>query len=155
MYKLKKITRQDIDNFLATDTLVIAGASRNEESFSVSVINHLRLKGYNVLSVNPNFEETNSTKNEFKSIAELPKRANNLVVLTSPSRTASVVRQAIEKGIKNIWIQQKSETPEAILLCDEAGINLISHHCIFMFSQAEGVHKFHYNIKRFFGKLPV
>ncbi len=155
MYKLKRITRQDIDNFLSADTLAIAGASRNEKSFSASLINHLRLKGYNVMSVNPNFEETNLAKSEFKSIADLPKEANNIVVLTSPSRTASVVRQAIEKGVKNIWIQQKSETPEAILLCDEAGINLISHHCIFMFSQAQGVHKFHYNIMRFFGKLPV
>lgn len=155
MYKLKKITRQDIDNFLAADTLAIAGSSRNEKSFSASVINHLKSKGYNVLSVNPNFEETNLNKNKFKSIDALPVGVNNLVVLTSPSQTAFVVKQAIEKGIKNIWIQQKSETPEAILLCDEAGINLISHHCIFMFSQAEGVHKFHYNIKRFFGKLTV
>ena len=73
MYKLKRITRQDIDNFLSADTLAIAGASRNEKSFSASLINHLRLKGYNVMSVNPNFEETNLAKSEFKSIADLPK----------------------------------------------------------------------------------
>ncbi len=155
MYKLQKTTRKDIDDFLHCKVIAVAGASRNEKSFSTSVITHLRSKGYEIFLINPNFDESNPAKNELKTIAELPEQAKHLLVLTSPSQTASVVKQAIAKGISHVWIQQKSETPEAILLRDEANLKLVSHHCIFMFSQAEGMHKFHYNIKRFFGKLPA
>jgi len=69
-------------------------------------------------------------------------------------QTTSVIQQAIEKGIGNIWIQQKSETPEALELCRKNNINLIHNHCIFMFSQPEGLHKFHYGMKKFFGTIP-
>jgi len=151
---METIKRKDIDKFLECKTLAVAGASRKEKSFSASAIAHLRTKGYNVYSINPNFEENNAERNEFKSPADLPEDITHLLVLTSPLQTTSVIQQAIEKGIANIWIQQKSDTPEALELCRENNINLIHNHCIFMFSHPEGLHRFHYGLKKFFGTLP-
>ncbi|WP_291125778.1 CoA-binding protein [Flavobacterium sp. UBA6031] len=151
---MEKITRQDIDNFLDCKTIAVAGASRNEKSFSASVSAHLRSKNYKVFSINPNFIENNSERNEFKTTADLPSDINNLLVLTSPLQTTSVIQQAVEKGIQNIWIQQKSETPEALDLCRINNIQLVYKHCIFMFTQPEGIHRFHYGMKKIFGLIP-
>jgi len=152
---IEKNTRSEIDEFLSCVTIAVAGASRKEKSFSASVIAHLRLMGYEVLSVNPNFTENNSERKEYKTLADLPDTINHLLVLTSPQQTTTVIIKAIEKGIGNIWIQQKSDTPAALELCRVNHINLIANQCIFMFSHPEGMHKFHYGMKRLFGTLPV
>ena len=151
---MQLISFQNIDRFLNCKVIAVAGASRKEKSFSASAIAHLRYKGYTVLSINPNFVENIAAQNEFKSVNDLPKKVTNLLVITNPAQTLSVVKSAIERGIKNIWIQQKSETPEVIALCTSNKVNLIYNHCIFMFTQPEGMHKFHYNIKKFFGGIP-
>jgi len=152
---IEKNTRGEIDQFLTCKTIAVAGASRKEKSFSASAIAHLRSLGYEVLLVNPNFTENSSERNEYKALADLPDKINHLLVLTSAQQTTTVIKQAIEKGIGNIWIQQKSDTPEALDLCRIHHINVIANHCIFMFSQPEGMHKFHYGMKKFFGTLPV
>ena len=151
---MQLISIQHIDRFLNCKLIAVAGASRKEKSFSASAITHLRDIGYTVLSINPNYVENSVAGNEFKSIKDLPKGVNNLLVLTNPSQTLSVVKEAIEGGIKNIWVQQKSETPEVIALCVSSKVNLIYNQCIFMFTHPEGMHKFHYQMKKFFGALP-
>lgn len=151
---MQLISLQNIDQFLNCKLIAVAGASRKEKSFSASAIAHLRAKGYTVLSINPNFVENNAGRNEFRSVSDLPKGVKNLLVLTNPTQTLSVVKSAIESGIKNIWVQQKSETPEVIALCSNNKVNLIYNQCIFMFTQPEGIHKFHYNLKKFFGGVP-
>lgn len=149
---MQLISLQNIDRFLNCKIIAVAGASRMEKSFSASAISHLKTKGYTVLSINPNFAEND--KNEFKSVSDLPKAVDNLLVLTNPAQTLSVVKSAIDRGIKNIWVQQRSETPEVIALCSSNKMNLIYNHCIFMFTQPEGIHKFHYKLKKFFGGIP-
>ena len=148
------ISIQNIDRFLNCKVIAVAGASRKEKSFSASISSHLWAKGYTVLRINPNFVENNIKRNEFKSVSDLPKDINNLLVLTNPAQTLAVVKSAIERGIKNIWIQQKSETPEVIALCNANKVNLIYNHCIFMFTHPDGMHKFHYNLKKLFGGIP-
>jgi uncharacterized protein len=151
---MQLISIQNIDKFLNCKLIAVAGASRKEKSFSASAIAHLRAIGYTVLSINPNFIENNTNRNEFKSVSDLPKGVNNLLVLTNPAQSLSVVKSAVESGIKNIWVQQKSETPEIIDLCSARKVNLIYNQCIFMFSQPEGMHKFHYRLKKLFGGIP-
>ena len=151
---MQLISFQNIDRFLNCKVIAVAGASRKEKTFSASVVEHLRNKGYTVLSLNPNYVKNNSNPNEFRSVSELPLEVKNLLILTNPVQTLSVVKSAIERGIKDIWIQQKSETPEVIALCSEHKVNLIYNHCIFMFTQPEGMHKFHYKLKKFFGRIP-
>jgi len=151
---MKPVTKQNIDDFLNCKTIAIAGVSRNEKSFSAQVAVHLQQLGYELWQINPNFDQTLLKEKKVKTISEMPPNVNNLLILTSSSQTESVLQQAIEKGIKQIWIQQKSDTPTTLKMGFESGINMIYGHCIFMFSQPEGFHKFHYNLKKFFGGIP-
>lgn len=151
---MEKNTRQEIDRFLECRTIAVAGASRDEKSFSASVIKHLKETGRNVFSVNPNFTQNSPGSNEYRFLADIPEGIDHLLVLTTPSHTTEVIRHALQRGIGNIWIQQKSETPEALEMCRICSINLITNHCIFMFTQPEGFHKFHYGMKKFFGTIP-
>ncbi len=151
---MELISKQQIDYFLDCKTMAIAGASRKESGFSTQVAKHLNRIGYKLWYVNPNFEKLEEKTQRLQSVALLPDEVQHVLILTSKSQTESVISQAIAKGIKNVWIQQQSETPTALKLAKDNGINVIHHQCIFMFTQPTGIHRFHHRIKKVFGGLP-
>jgi predicted CoA-binding protein len=151
---MELITKQRVDHFLKGKNMAIAGASRYESSFSAQVAKHLTKLGYNLWYVNPGFQPNEAANQRVQSVAMLPSEVNHVLVLTNKSQTESVIQQIVAKGIKNVWIQQQSDTPEALELARENGVNTIHHHCIFMFTEPEGMHKFHHRIKKIFGGLP-
>ncbi|HRZ96385.1 MAG TPA: CoA-binding protein [Paludibacter sp.] len=151
---MQPITQQQINRFVAGKTIAIVGASRKEKSFSADVAKHLQELNYKLWFVNPNYETDEPGNAKVQSITKLPKDVKHLLVLTPAMETESVVKQAIDNGMDNIWIQQTSETSAAIELAQNNNVNLIHHQCIFMFTKPTGIHKFHYTIKRVFGSLP-
>jgi predicted CoA-binding protein len=151
---MELISKQKIDHFLACQSLAIAGASRDEKSFSAQVAKQLSKLGYNLWYVNPRFEPHEVQSQRVQSLAMLPAHVNHLLVLTPKAQTESVVQQAIAQGIKNLWIQQYSETPKALELARQNKIDTVHHQCIFMFTQPEGIHRFHHRVKKLFGTLP-
>ena len=151
---MELISKQRIDHFLDCKSMAIVGASRNEKSFSAQVGKHLSQLGYNLWYVNPGFEPQEAENRKIPSVAMLPDNVNHLLVLTPKSQTQSVVQQAIDKGIKDLWIQQQSETSEALQLARDNNLNTVHHMCIFMFTEPTGIHKFHHRVKKFFGTLP-
>jgi predicted CoA-binding protein len=56
--------------------------------------------------------------------------------------------------MRNIWLQQGSESPEVLKLARELGLSPISGKCILMYAPPVGsFHKFHHFFARLFGKL--
>jgi len=151
---MKPSTNQNIIDFLDCKTIAIAGASRDDKSFSAKVAAHLTQLGYKLWFVNPEFELYEEGNNRVKSVAALPFDVHHLLILTPAGQTDIVLKQAIDLGINNIWIQQKSETPGALELAQQHVINVVHHNCIFMFTEPEGIHKFHCALKKVFGSLP-
>lgn len=151
---MELISKHTIDHFLDCKTIAIAGASRDEKSFSAQVAKQLSKIGYNLWYINPQFKPEEAENKRVQSVAMLPDEVNHLLVLTPKAQTELVLQQAIAKGIKDVWIQQQSETPQALQLAQQNQLNTVHHQCIFMFTEPEGIHKFHRGIKRFFGTLP-
>ena len=149
-----KTTNASITTFLETRKLAIAGVSRDQKKFGFSVVSDLKEKGFDLYLVNPNTDILHGEPC-FRTISRLPDDIRHLLVLTPKAETLGVVEDAAGKGISNIWIQQMSETPEAIEFARSKQINLITKQCIFMFATpVKGFHKFHRNMKKFFGMLP-
>lgn len=144
----------NIQNFLQPKKLAIAGVSRNTKKFGFTVFKELKGKGFEVFPINPNTEEIEDNKC-YKSINDLPDDVKHLHIATKKDLTASLVQQAIDKGITSIWIQQGSDTPEAVKLANEAGINLIHKKCILMYAEpVKGIHGFHRFLTKVFGVYP-
>ena len=146
-------TLNQIEKFIASTPIAIAGVSRNPKKFGYTSFKELKEKGMNAIPINPFTNEIQGVK-VFPDVLSLPEEVKSLLILTKKEKTADVVKQAKEKGIKQIWIQQKSETPEAIAELTGSGIDYVTGECIFMHYKTSGIHKFHGNIKRFFGKFP-
>lgn len=144
----------DIQKFLGPKKLALAGASRNVKKFGGTVLKELTEKGYEVYPVNPNATEIQGQKC-YNSIADLPASVKHLLIITPKKETLTVARQAVQKGMEMIWIQQMSDTPEAINYLKEAGTALIANKCILMFADpVKGPHQFHRFFVKLFGRYP-
>lgn len=142
---------EKIRSFLDAGVIAMAGASRDKKKFGNQVLTELKSRGMKVLPVHPEAREIDGLEC-VASVGDLPSDVNHLFVAVAKDKTAGIVEAAAEKGIKNVWIQQMSETPEAIKVAEEKGVDLITKRCIFMYADpVKGVHKFHRTLNKLFG----
>ena len=147
------VTLKQIDEFIAAEPIAMVGVSRNPKKFGFTAFRELKEKGMNILPVNPHAELIHGVKT-FPDLKSLPESVKGLIIMTQKSQTAGLVRDAKEKGIKQIWIQQMSESKDAFKELEGSGINYISGQCILMHYKPHSIHKFHGNLKKFFRSFP-
>ena len=144
----------NIQSFLEPKKLAIAGVSRNPKKFGRMIYEHLKQREFQVYGINPHGERINGDPC-YKTVTDLPDEALNLYIVTPKNQTKDVIQAAIDRGIKNIWIQQSSETPEALELAKQNDVNLIYKECMFKYAEpVTGVHSFHRFISKLFGTYP-
>jgi hypothetical protein len=144
---------KQIETFLTSGPIAVAGVSRNPKKFGYMAFKELREKGLNVIPVNPSGEEILGTKS-YADIKSLPPDIGGVIIMTKKEKTAGVVREIKEKGIRNIWIQQSSDSPEAINELKGTNINYVTGECILMFHKPNSFHKFHRGLNKLFGRYP-
>lgn len=151
---LQMITKKEIESFFEQKKFAIAGVSRNEKKFGGLIYKQMKEKGFDVIPINPNIDDINGDPC-YKDVASIPAEYDKLLIITPSSKTESIVSQAVGKGINSIWIQQKSDTPQALEIARNNNINLIHGKCIFMFAEpVKSIHKFHRGLAKVFGKFP-
>ncbi len=144
----------EIEKFLEPRKFAIAGVSRNEKKFGGAIFKELIEKSFDLYPVNPNAEEIQGIKC-YKSVKDLPEEVTHLLIVTPKTKTAGLANEAVEKGMEMVWIQQKSDTPEAIEILNKAGIPLVCKKCIMMFADPiKGFHSFHRSLVKLFGAYP-
>ena len=144
---------QQIQDFIASEPIAMAGVSRNPKKFGFAAFRELKEKGMNLIPVNPYAAEIHGTK-VYPDIKSLPDDVKGLIVMTGKDKTLSIVREARDKGIKNIWIQKNCETGKEAGELEGSGTNLITGECILMFYKPDGIHKFHAALKKLFRRYP-
>ncbi len=139
--------------FDKSQPIAIVGVSKNPKKFGFLVYNKLKENGYNVFAINPSAEVIDNDKC-YNSIEALPDNVNKAVILTPQKQTDSVLKQIAQKGIRDVWIQQMSETKESIEIAQSLNLNAITKRCVFMYVEpVKGIHAFHRGLLKFFGRL--
>jgi len=146
-------TLKQIHEFLDSQPIALVGASRNPKKFGYAAFKELKEKGMKIIPVNPNAEEIMGEKS-YPNVKMLPPEVKGIIVFTKKDQTATVIRDAKEKGIKQIWVQQMADTKEALAELKDSGINFITGECILMHYKPHSIHKFHSSLKKFFGRFP-
>jgi hypothetical protein len=144
---------KQIEEFLASEPIAMVGVSRNPKKFGQQAFKELKEKGMNIIPVNPSASEILGVK-VFPDVKSLPSEVKGIIIVTKKEQTASVVREAKEKGLKQIWIQQMADSKKAMEELKDSGINYITGECILMHYKPDSIHKFHKAIKKFFGRFP-
>ncbi|OEU60549.1 MAG: CoA-binding protein [Desulfuromonadales bacterium C00003094] len=121
----RQTMEEKIIQFLAAKAFAVAGASSNREKYGNKVLRCYQQHDRRVIPVNPR-AATIEGLNCATSVAELPTEVQSLSIITPPQITEQLVEQAIDHGIKNIWMQPGAQSPAAVNRCEEAGLNVIA-----------------------------
>ncbi len=147
-------TRQDIQDFVSQKTLAIVGMSRAPQSFGAMAARELKKKGYQLFFVNPSTDRIQEDMC-YARVAMIPEKVGGALFLTPPPATEAALREAVEAGVRHVWIQQGAESKEALAFCADEKLSAVSGHCILMFAEpVASFHKVHRFFRKLFGGLP-
>ena len=114
-----------IESFLAGRRFAVVGASRDRAKYGNKVLRAYQQNHLEVFAVNPGADEVEGLQ-AYSDLKSLPVSVDGISIITPPEVTERVVEQAIELGVKNIWLQPGAESRLAINQAERAGINLIA-----------------------------
>lgn len=115
---------KNIDHFLAASTYAVAGASARTHKYGYKVFKALIASGRDAYPLNPVTEEIDGHK-AYPTISDLPKVPQSLSIITPPEVTRQIVAEAIDAGVKHIWMQPGAEDDQASQSARESGVNVI------------------------------
>lgn len=110
--------------FLSANSFAVAGASNRREKYGNKIFRALVQSGRTTYPLNPVADKIEGHA-AFAKIADLPSPPESLSIVTPPAVTRQVVQDAIEAGVKHIWMQPGAEDAQASQAARQAGINVI------------------------------
>ena len=114
-----------IDSFLGCRPFAVVGASRDRTKYGNKVLRACQQNKREVFPVNPNSGEVEGLR-AFTDLRSLPEPVDAVSIVTPPDVTEQVVAEAVELGIRNIWMQPGAESKLAVQHAEQAGVNVIA-----------------------------
>jgi predicted CoA-binding protein len=143
-----------VEEFLAQKKIAVVGVSRKKTKFGNAILKELKQKGYKVYPINPHIDFYEG-EICYPDIYSLPEKVDAVVFNVSPNQTEKVLNEVKETGIKKVWFQQGSQSDQAVIFCEENGIDCISNECILMYAKPSAfIHRAHKWVWGVIGKLP-
>jgi uncharacterized protein len=137
--------------FVASKSLAVVGVSRTS-GFGNYAFKELKKKSYRVFPVNAQADSVEGEKC-YRRLDDLPEKVDGVLVAVPPKEAAKVVADCARLGIKKVWLQQGSQSPEALRLGQEKGLSVVHDACIMMYAQPTSMHRVHRFIWKLLGKL--
>jgi len=122
--------REEIKEYFEnTKTIAVIGCSPNPTKDSNKVAKYLVEAGYDMIPVYPKEEEILGQK-VYRSLVEIDKPVDMVVVFRKPAVVSAVADACIERGdVKVLWTQIGIVNNEASQKAKEAGIAVVQNHC--------------------------
>jgi len=118
-------TQDPVARFLESTAYGVVGASPRRHKFGNKVLRCYQQNGRRAIPVNPREQEIEGVAC-VASVLDLPDDVQSLSIITPPQVTERVVEQAIQKGIRHVWMQPGAESARAVAACRAAGLNVIA-----------------------------
>lgn len=152
------ITRERIDAFYQNNRIAVIGTSRNKRKYGRQLFETLIQKGFDAVAVNPNADRIGEHPCHH-SITEVAQPMDTAIAVVPPTEQERIVRECAVAGIRRLWLHEHVmkglSDPKAIYLCEEAGIEVISGYCPFMFMPETGFpHNLHCFVMKVCGAHP-
>ena len=105
-------------------TIAVVGLSGDPERISYRVTRYMQEQGYRIIPVNPMVEEVLGEKS-YPDLRSVPEPIDMVNVFRRSELVPPVIEQAIELGVKYIWMQDGVINQEWAAKAEAAGIPVI------------------------------
>lgn len=119
----------EVKDILSLKQVVVIGMSKDSHKAAHYVPKYLSENGFNVIPVNPT---TNAIlgKKCYRSISDVDGEIDIIDVFRPSDQILPIVREAIKKKPKVIWLQEGIHHAEAEELARKEGIKVIFNRCM-------------------------
>jgi predicted CoA-binding protein len=109
-------------------TIALVGASPNPARPSHVVMRYLLQQGYRVIPVRPHVSEVLGVPC-VASLAEIDEPIDLVDVFRQEAAAPGHAREAVAAGTKAFWLQLHLRSPEARVVCEDAGLDYVEDEC--------------------------
>ena len=109
--------------------IAVVGLSPNESKPSNEVAKFLIERGFNVFPVYPKFDEILGRK-VYRNLMQIEGDIDIAVMFRKGEFASELVKDAVKKGVKTLWLQLGITNDEAGAVASENGINFVQDKCI-------------------------
>lgn len=127
----ERLVKDIIADFLKEGPYAVVGASNDRAKFGNRVLRAYVHKGWKVYPVNPK-EGTVEGLEAYPSLGAIPEKVRGVSIITPPTVTERVVAEAADAGARFVWMQPGAESPEAIRIARERGLEVIADGSCFL-----------------------
>ena len=109
--------------------IAVVGLSPDESKPSNEVAKFLIERGLNIFPVYPKFDEILGRK-VYRNLTEIDENIDVVVMFRKGEFASELVKDAVKKGVKTLWLQLGITNDEAGAVARENGINFVQDKCI-------------------------
>ena len=120
---------EQIKDILEMKNVVVVGMSKHKEKAAHFVPKYLHNNGFNITPVNPTTNEI-LNKKCFKEISDISDKFDIVDIFRPSDQVLPIVKEAIKKKPKVIWLQEGIHNQEAEQLARDAGIDVGFNRCM-------------------------
>jgi predicted CoA-binding protein len=137
--------------FWTNTTFAVVGRSASKPFPALTYSALKTMDGKTVYAVDPSRDEVEGDAC-FKDLSTLPAPVDAVILEVPAEETASWVEQAADAGITKVWIHMGRETPEAVVVADDRGLELCTGTCAVQYLRGGFPHNIHRLLRRAAGR---
>ena len=146
--------RKAIGTFYSSKAFAVIGVSTKRRKFGNIIYRAMKERGFTVYPVHPTLQSVEG-ESCFHSVMDLPEQVQSIVTVVPPRATEVIVSDCVRKGIQTVWMQQGSESEDAMSIARKHDITVVHGQCLLMFLEPVGsVHAVHRWLKKVVGAYP-
>ena len=123
------------ETFWENDCYAVVG-DKARQNFPILTYRGLKKLGKTVFPVDPSVEEIEGD-HAYPTLDSLPAKVDAVVLEVPKTDTRDWVAKAADAGIKDVWIHMGRDTPEALEIAREKGMNARCGTCAVMYVTPE------------------
>jgi predicted CoA-binding protein len=140
-------------DFFERKAFCLFGMSRNKSKFGNALHAHLTRHGYRLYPVHPEAVELFGVRC-YREPGAVPEPVDGAIICLPPAQALGAVRACAEAGIREVFLQQGSDSEQVLALCGELGLHAYYRSCAILCSKPTGFHSVHAFFARLFGSRP-
>ena len=109
--------------------IAVVGLSPDESKPSNEVAKFLIERGFNVFPIYPKFDEILGRK-VYRNLTQIDENIDIAVMFRKGEFASELVKDAVKKGVKTLWLQLGITNDAAGTVARENGINFVQDKCI-------------------------
>jgi predicted CoA-binding protein len=120
-----------VADYLKHGPNAVVGASNDRTKFGNRVLRAYVHHGWKVYPVNPR-ETVVEGLPAYPNLGSLPEKPRGVSIITPPAITERIVAEAADAGARFVWMQPGAESPEAIRIARDRGLEVIADGTCFL-----------------------